>query len=334
MVKVKEVARLPSKDREALFRNTAQKMRMSEAIIEKDFWVCWSLDYLFHKCKWKDHFAFKGGTSLSKGYHLIKRFSEDIDLVLDWCLLGFGKEEPWLERSYTKQDYFIKEANERAEHFLRTTFIPVMTTDFKDELDIAASINIDEADGQTIHFIYPQSFSDKSILQEIRLEIGALAAWTPTTVLEITPYSADKYPHLFKQSTTSILTVIPERTFWEKVTILHREAYRTNGSIPMRYSRHYYDLYCMADSDVKKAAFSNLELLKKVVDFKAKFYRCPWAKYEEATPGLMKLIPPDSSEEILRDDYEHMQNMLYGNIPSFDQIMKRIKALENEINNL
>lgn len=90
---------------------------MNEVIVEKDFWVCWTLDYLFHKCKWQNNMAFKGGTSLSKSYDLIKRFSEDIDLILDWRILGYGIIEPWQERSNTKQDAFNKEANKRTEDF-------------------------------------------------------------------------------------------------------------------------------------------------------------------------------------------------------------------------
>jgi len=101
-----------------IFRNTAQKMGLHESIIEKDFWVCLTLDYLFHQCEWKDAFIFKGGTSLSKCYGLIRRFSEDIDLILDWRVLGYEANEPWEKRSNTKQDAFNKEANQRAEVFL------------------------------------------------------------------------------------------------------------------------------------------------------------------------------------------------------------------------
>ena len=89
------IASLSKEEREELFLNTAQKMGMPPAIIEKDFWVCYMLDYLFHRCAWKDRMVFKGGTSLSKAYHLIERFSEDIDLILDWRLLGYGLKEPW-----------------------------------------------------------------------------------------------------------------------------------------------------------------------------------------------------------------------------------------------
>ena len=101
---MRNVARLPESDRRELFRNTADKMGLNDAIVEKDFWVCFTLDYLFHRCPWKDAITFKGGTSLSKAFNLISRFSEDIDLILDWRVLGYGKDEPWEERSNTKQD--------------------------------------------------------------------------------------------------------------------------------------------------------------------------------------------------------------------------------------
>ena len=80
---MRKIVQLPDQDRSDLFRNTADKMGLSDAIVEKDFWVCFTLDFLFHRSAWKDAFTFKGGTSLSKAYHLINRFSEDIDLILD-----------------------------------------------------------------------------------------------------------------------------------------------------------------------------------------------------------------------------------------------------------
>ena len=135
--------------------------------------------------------------------------------------------------------------------------------------------------------------------------------------------------------TVDILMVLPERTFWEKVTILHSEANRPEDkSFPPRYSRHYYDLYCMMNSPVKDAAFGDIELLKKVVRFKEKFYRCPWAKYENAKVGTMKLIPPERNMQVLKDDYNHMQNMIFGKKYDFDTILNGIEKLEKEINSL
>lgn len=330
---MRDIARINENDRKALFHNTAAKMGMTDAIIEKDFWVCYMLDYLFHRCAWRDNIAFKGGTSLSKAYGLIERFSEDIDLILDWRVLGYGINEPWEERSNTKQDIFNKEANTRAELFLRDTFLPSIIADLTAELGENIRCFIDDDDPQTVKIAYPNSFSDMSILQEIRLEIGALAAWTPVKLADITPYAAQVYGRLFKQPLTDILTVLPERTFWEKVTILHREAFRAEDRpFPSRYSRHYYDLYRMMQTKVKDKALADNDLLTRVVDFKDKFYRCPWARYDLAMRGTMRLMPPEYNLDKLRDDYEHMQNMLFGNKPSFDEIMDGIAKLETEIN--
>lgn len=331
---MRRIAKINEDDRKALFHNTAAKMGMTDAIIEKDFWVCYMLDYLFHRCAWKDNFAFKGGTSLSKAYGLIQRFSEDIDLILDWRVLGYGYNEPWEDRSNTKQDIFNKEANCRAEMFLRDTFLPTIISDLTSELGEKIKCFIDDDDHQTIKIEYPNSFSDPSILQEIRLEIGALAAWTPAKKAVITSYAAKQYAKVFEQPSTEVLTVLPERTFWEKVTILHREAFRPQDrTFPARYSRHYYDLYKMMQTQVKDNAIVNRDLLSRVVKFKDKFYRCPWARYDLAKCGTMKLLPPDYNLDKLRADYGHMQNMLFGDKPDFDEIMQGISDLEKKINN-
>ena len=151
---MRNVARLPDSDRGELFRNTADKMGLNDAIVEKDFWVCFTLDHLFHRCPWKDAITFKGGTSLSKAFNLISRFSEDIDLILDWRVLGYGKDEPWEKRSNTKQDAFNKEANARAEVFLAEQFCPTVQAEFSRELGCEANIYIDEKDKQTVIFDY------------------------------------------------------------------------------------------------------------------------------------------------------------------------------------
>ena len=254
-------------------------------------------------------------------------------MILDWRVLGYGIDEPWEERSNTKQDIFNKEANTRAEEFLRDTFLPAVSADLAAQLGGGVKCFIDSDDPQTVKIACPNSFSDMSILQEIRLEIGALAAWTPVKVAEITPYAAQEYGRLFKQPSTDILTVLPERTFWEKVTILHREAFRAEDRpFPTRYSRHYYDLYRMMQTQVKDNALADNDLLTKVVDFKDKFYRRQWARYDLAKRGTMRLMPPDYNLDKLRDDYEHMQNMLFGDKPSFEEIMDGIAKLEANIN--
>lgn len=210
----------------------AREIDLPAAMVDKDFWVCWTLDYLFHDCPWAEHLAFKGGTSLSKCFGLIQRFSGDIDLILDWRLLGYEKDEPWTERSKTRQDKFNKAANTRTEEFLRETFLSQLQADFEKMLNEKFSLYIGEEDPQTVCFGYSKSFQEGSILPVIRLEIGALAAWTPAKQMEISSYAAQQYPQVFKPPTTPIHAVAPERTFWEKVTILHKEAFRTNEDSP------------------------------------------------------------------------------------------------------
>lgn len=322
-------------ERRILFRNTAQKMNIHEAIIEKDFWVCLTLDYLFHQSEYQKVFTFKGGTSLSKCYGLIHRFSEDIDLILDWRTLGYSMDEPWEERSKTKQDAFNKDANYRAEIFLKETLLPILKKDISNIIEEDANLYIDEMDPQTICFSYPRIFHTESILQVIRLEIGALAAWTPAKENEIMPYSVEYYPNAFIQKSTIVLTAAAQRTFWEKVTILHHEANRPeNLLMPERYSRHYYDLYCIANSNNKQPAVDDLELLKRVVKFKIKFYPRKWAQYEKAVPGTVKLVPPDYRLAALRNDYDNMSEMMFGEYPTFDELMIYIAELEVEINRL
>ena len=331
---MKWIAQLSNAEREELFLVTAREKGLPEAMIEKDFWVCWTLDYLFHASPWKEHLAFKGGTSLSKCFGLIQRFSEDIDIILDWRLVGCGKDEPWAERSKNQQDKYNKAVNARTEVFLAEELAPKLESDFQSLLQQSFQIIIDPLDPQTVCFAYPRLFSEGAILPSIRLEIGALAAWTPTQDAVITSLAAEQYPQIIQNARTTLRTVSPERTFWEKVTILHKEAFRTNGKIPPRYSRHYYDLWCMAQSPVKEAAYRDLELLRQVVAFKERFYPAGSAHYELAKPGTMRLMPPEECLPALQADYEHMKNMIFGEKPEFEDVLAMIQILEDEINKL
>ena len=328
-----EIAKLPAQEREILFQNTAARMGMNAAIIEKDFWVCLTLDYLFHRCRWQKSFAFKGGTCLSKVYRLIDRFSEDIDLILDWRTVGYGYSEPWKQRSNTQQQRFIYDSSNRVAAFLKNEFLPVFAADLTGCIGRPVSVYIDDDDPETVKFGYPRAYEDPSILQEIRLETGTLAAWTPSRPAEIHPYAADYYPGVFHQASTQILTTTAERTFWEKATILHQEAHRPETSrIPDRYSRHYYDLYCMAHKGVLEKALAQKDLLAQVAEFKRTFYPRRWARYEYAGIGTLKLVPAAHSLERLRSDYAMMQSMIYGNCPDFDEMMQFITDLESRIN--
>ena len=327
-----KLLKISSEELELVIQNTSDKLSMSKAIVEKDLWVCMILKYLFKDFKYKDAIVFKGGTSLSKVYKLIERFSEDIDLALDWKLLGYKSKEPYEDRSNRKQLEFNDKLNEDTKVFLRDEFLPVLENDFKDALKGKDyKFYIDEFDGQTICFDYPKNHKDSSILQVIRLEIGSLAEPIPASRRKIKTYIEEVYPEVFDEN-IQVVAVDSLRTFYEKITILHREANRVNGNYPTRYSRHFYDVYKMLLTDIKEKSFDNLDLLKAVIEFKKKFYACNWAKYDDIMEGNIKLIPSDKALEIFSKDYDSMKNMLFGEKISFDIIISSVKEYEIELN--
>ncbi|WNY27934.1 hypothetical protein MmiEs2_01130 [Methanimicrococcus stummii] len=332
---MKDIAISSEENRRELFQATANRMGIQPAIVEKDFWVCWILDYLFHRSLLKNHLVFKGGTSLSKCYNLIERFSEDVDLILDWRVLGYETSELMEKRTLKQQNKLNHKIQNESCLFLKK-FLPKLEKDLKKELGSNIHCDIDSSNEAVIRFSYPRNFSEVSILPAIRLEINALAVRTPSENIKISPYAADFFPNLFSEKTTEIQTVTCERTFWEKITILHREAHRLKEKqFPERYSRHYYDVYCIANSAFKKKMMNQIGLLEEITAFKEKFYPNSWAQYNDAKPGTLKLMPPEYNLEKLKDDYEKMKNMFfYPDEISFDEIMKVIEDLEIEINNI
>ena len=240
----------------------------------------------------KTVWPFKGGTSLSKAYGAIERFSEDIDLILDWRLLGYAEDEPWEERSPTKQDAFGKEANRKTAEFLARDFAPALGRDLKGR--VGADIEVVAA-GQDVFVQYPRAFSVEAIHPQIRLEIGPLAAWVPNEEKTIRPYAAERFPDLFSQPDTRVRTIVVERTFLGKGNHPPSGSPSRPGKtlLPARYSRHYYDMYRLSSLPIRNEALAKMELLQEVVRFKMRFYRCPWARYEEAKPGTLRLLPPN-----------------------------------------
>ncbi len=249
-----EFAKLNHDDKEFVFNYVSIKKGIHKAIIEKDFWVCLILDYLFNKSKYKDAFVFKGGTSLSKGFNVINRFSEDIDLILDWRILGVGKDEPLMERSNTKQDEYNKYLEGLAERFIKERILTDLQENLSVLLGSKCEFEIDVNNKQMINFFYPKLYDIKYVKPQISLEIGPLAAWTPSEEISISPYIADIIPTALRQKATNVLTVMPQRTFWEKATILHSEAHRDLAkAMPTRYSRHYYDLYRLSKTQYRES---------------------------------------------------------------------------------
>jgi len=320
---------LPYKRRE-LFTETAARKGMTPAIAEKDFWVCWTLGRLFAHPELSRLLMFKGGTSLSKVFKLIERFSEDIDLILDWRVV-VGEADPLAARSASQQNKLNQMIDDKAVDYIGGEMLGLLSA----ALAPICRCELDADDPHALNVQYPAAFSDAYLRPEVRLEIGPLAAWLPWDNYKIRPYAAEAFPQQFTQADCAVQAIRAERTFWEKATILHHEANRPEGSSqPLRYSRHYYDLAMMATAPVKDAALADLELLADVVAFKQRFYRRPWAMYDLAKPGTFKLLPSGPVLKAVEKDYAQMRSMIFGSYPAFGEIMAVLQRLESEINAL
>lgn len=324
-----KIANLLKQQRSELFSETATFMNTTNSIVEKDFWVVWTLDKIFSDDKLNKILMFKGGTSLSKVFNLIGRFSEDIDLILDWRLVS--NENPLNEQeSKNKQVKFNEQINENAKEYIKNELLPIISQN----LSPLCTCSMAE-DGFSINVRYPNAFDDNYLRPEILLEIGPLASWLPSDSFDISSFAAQKFSQVFEKTKCTVNTIVAKRTFWEKATILHHEANRPiDSAMPTRYSRHYYDLAMMAQSEVKNEALADLDLLKNVVEFKQKFYPRTWAKYEGAVPGTLKLLPPEFKLDSLEKDYKAMQNMIFDKYISFEEIIEILENLEKEINEI
>lgn len=213
-------------ERETLFVETAQRTGFSPAVIEKDFWVVWVLGRLFSSDLLASKILFKGGTSLSKVFGLIDRFSEDIDLILDWNEVV--TEDPLADRSKSKQDKFNKAVPLLSQTYISETFLP----EVKGLLGGVCLAEIESEAQDVINIQYPALFGNEYLRPEIRLEIGPLAQWIPNASYTVRSYVAEAFPDLFNSPSCRVHAIKAERTFWEKVTILHHEANRPNCQPP------------------------------------------------------------------------------------------------------
>ena len=333
-----KVARLPENQRRDLFSDTAVKMDLLPGLVEKDFWVCWALKHLFSIPAFKSHLLFKGGTTLSKIFGIIERFSEDIDLAVDWEMLGFrGERSPLVEMSSKKLDRRLGEIQRACEEHISTDFLKTFhqrIAGLLPDTQFSWQLEVDPQNAQVVNFHYPTTTDEVEYIQTVvRLELGTRAEFIPNDRYSITPYAAEHFPGIFEDVACPVWAIKAERTFWEKATILHQEHHRTpDRGAPTRHSRHYYDVFKMAGDDhIRKASLSDPELLARVVEHKKRFFRCAWARYDLATPATLQLVPSSDWTEFLREDYENMKVMLFGETPSFDEILAGLKSLETEI---
>lgn len=335
------VAKSSRRDRAQLFVTAEGKHapRIPAPIIEKDFWVCWTLHRLFTALKFRPQLIFKGGTSLSKVFKVIDRFSEDVDLSLSRRDLGFADardpEEAGISKNEAKRR--LDALVDQCKLTVKEKLLPDLRRDFTTVLGESGwSIDVDSGDPQTLNFAYSQSditAATKYVRPIIRLEMGARSDDWPAVEAEITPYAAEDFPGIFTKPKCTVRTLSAERTFWEKATLLHAQCHRPEAKPSAeRHSRHYYDLYCLSRHELGRQALTRGDLLERVVKHKSFFFASSWANYATAKPGTLRLVPDAERLTALGADYNLMQAMMFGASPKWSDIVKELKQLEARIN--
>ena len=335
------VLQLSAQQRIELFEQTTQATGMDPVIVEKDFWVCWTLKELFQLPVVGGHLIFKGGTSLSKVFKVIERFSEDIDVSIDRGFLGFGgANEPEAGTSNKEKQRRIEALKAACQNKIADELLPAFDAAIKAKVGHkekwALRSDDEDPDRQTLLFDYPTSFPPDAagyIRRLVKIEMGARADHWPSETKTITPYVAEQFPQGFKTPNCVVKVLLAERTFWEKATILHAEFHRpAEKPMPERFSRHYCDFYELIRKGVAKSATAKPELLARVAQHKSLFFKTSWARYGEATKGSLRIAPPEQRVKALRGDYAQMQQMFFGEPPEFDNIIARLQQWEREFN--
>ena len=326
---------LGARERADILRTISARSRRSAVILEKDIWVCWVLDALFSMPD-PHPMAFKGGTSLSKVFGVIDRFSEDVDVTLDYRAFddAFDPFSDGASRNQTKR--FSERLKDRVARYVSEVVAPA--------LDAAAerlgadgrhAILVGD-DGETVRFAYPSSLEgpDSYVASEVLLEFGGRNVIDPNERHEIVPDIAALIPDLdWPAATVTVLS--PERTFWEKATLIHVACHRRQlANKPDRLSRHWFDLACLAAHSVGRAALADRELLADVVRHKKVFFHTANANYDHCLDGRLRLVPDDDQLPALRTDYDAMRNarIVADDAPGFDALIERIRILEADAN--
>lgn len=313
-----------------ILQTCAGKLGRRAEHLEKDVWICWVLQALFTMSD-RLPMAFKGGTSLSKVYGAIRRFSEDVDVTVDYKSLDHSIDpfDPKVSRS----------AREKFTELLRTRLADhtknVVRPHFENLVaqlpeKPADPITISE-NGERLFIPYPSRFgANESVL----IEFGGRNVIVPNEEHSLRPYIAAEVRDLrYPEATIQVLS--PSRTFWEKATLIHVACNRSDPNLDAdRQSRHWHDLAVLADHKIGRTSIADRQLLQDVVRHKNVFFRASYANYEACLSGGLRLIPGRPLLQTLRIDYEKMisDGMFDGEPPTFDSIITRLDKLAKEIN--
>jgi len=326
---------LPRGERALYIEQAATRQNVSPVVLEKDFWVCWMLAILFHS-KFADNLVFKGGTSLSKVFGVIERFSEDIDLSLSPAFLKL----PAAGTSRNQANKWMTRAEAACSVAVRDQIAPAIEAAVASVLGKAAHIWFEfltdaGTNSPVLLFHYPslQPAGFGYLKRSVKLEFGSLTDQQPVGRHPIRPWMADAIPEAFPDWQCEVVALELVRTFWEKATILHTEYHRpADKSTPERFSRHHADMAALAKHPNANMAIDRHDIREQVVQWKRQFFGSAWANYDEAKPGTFHLVPPLERLPALRRDYQAMRDMYLTEPPSFDDILATLLQLENRIN--
>ncbi|EPA95366.1 nucleotidyl transferase AbiEii/AbiGii toxin family protein [Pseudomonas mandelii] len=325
---------LPLAEQAELLNGLAPVLGRRAEILEKDIWLCQALGILF-SLPCRKPMAFKGGTSLSKVYQAIERFSEDIDVTIDYRSLV--DDVPELATLGSNQRRRLSDTLKAAlaEHVSRE-LVPALREALAQGVPgWEITIEVSE-DGEKLWLYYPSAVenTDAYLRPSVLIEFGGRNATLPQNTLTIVPDMATYVPELvFPSAEVAVLS--PMRTFWEKATLIHVECHRPEiRTGAERLSRHWYDLARLADHDVGRQAVPDTELLRDVLNIKETFYRSGYSHYGRCMTGGLRLVPEPALLNALREDYQAMlaAQMFYGETLPFDRIVERLSSLEQEIN--
>lgn len=322
---------LSDSQRKSVYESVAIKVGLPAQVIEKDFWVTAILQTVFTLPVAKQ-LVFKGGTSLSKGWKLIERFSEDIDIAVDPIILGVP------EGDLTKKQ--IKKLRKTSSLFVLEQLTPMICEELQRE-GLHSFITVDaqpNGEGDNTYpeprqiYLHYKSVFDKALTYlrpDVVLEVSARSLIEPTEPIQIKSILGEHLPVL--PLTDSVIhTAIPAKTFLEKVFLLH-ELFSVpgHGMIAEHKSRHLYDLYVMMNKDFAKKAVID-DILWETIRHHREIYTS--VRDIDYTPDVRKrlrLIPREDILDTWRADYGAMkESMIYGNKPSFDELLEGISELQ------
>ena len=322
-------------ERRLYFEQAAIQRNISPVLMEKDFWVCWLLGILFES-EFARSLVFKGGTSLSKVFDVIDRFSEDIDLSLSPAFLKL----PEAGTSRNQANKWMSRAEAACGAAVRTQIRPALEVTVvgalgKREREWFEFLTDPNTNSPVLLFHYPSSqpAGFDYLKRLVKLEFGSLTDQQPVGRHPVRPWTADVLPAAFLDWRCEVVALEVERSFWEKATILHTEYHRPAERLtPDRFSRHYADMAALAKHPTASKAIDQHDLRRRVVEWKSQFFGSSWANYDLAKPGTFRIVPPAKRLPALRRDYQAMRDMYLVEPASFDEILTILADLENRIN--